>query len=160
MKNLSQLPGGFSLVELTLALGVAAFCLTAVLGLLPVAVKTNRAAIQQTTANGILSAIIADFRATPKNAGNSSKQYKTLFPNNRNNPSYLYFTNDGSTGAKPDLASPDSVFCATVTYMAPPAGAGSRTATLFDVKVCWPYNGNTSVPPEGCVETFLSLDRN
>src|SRR5690242_4622223 len=38
----------FSLLEVVLALGVAAFCLTAVLGLLPVGVQTNRNASSQT----------------------------------------------------------------------------------------------------------------
>jgi uncharacterized protein (TIGR02598 family) len=151
---------GFSLVELTLAIGVAAFCLIAVAGLLPVAAKTNRAAVQQTTANDILSAIVNDFHSTPKNAGNSSKQYKALFPNNRNNPGYLYFSNEGSTGQKADHPTSDTTFYATITYMNPPAGSGSKTATLFDVKVSWPYGGATSGTPEGSVETFLSLDRN
>ena len=38
----------FSLVEVTLALGIAAFCLIAVFGLMPVGVQTNRNAISQT----------------------------------------------------------------------------------------------------------------
>ena len=40
----------FSLVEVTLALGVAAFCLIAVFGLMPVGVQTNRNATSQTGA--------------------------------------------------------------------------------------------------------------
>jgi len=53
----------FSLVEVTLALGIAAFCLIAVLGLLPTGLKTQQASIQQTTANQIISTIFADLRA-------------------------------------------------------------------------------------------------
>src|SRR6266536_4051847 len=53
----------FSLVEVTLALGVAAFCLVAVLGLLPTSLKTQQASIQQTTANQIISTIFSALRA-------------------------------------------------------------------------------------------------
>ena len=52
----------FSLVEVTLALGVAAFCLIAVLGLLPTSLKTQQTSIQQTTANQIISQIFSDLR--------------------------------------------------------------------------------------------------
>jgi type II secretory pathway pseudopilin PulG len=53
----------FSLVEVTLALGVAAFCLVAVLGLLPTSLRTQQTSIQQTTANQIISTIFSDLRA-------------------------------------------------------------------------------------------------
>ena len=53
----------FSLVEVTLALGVAAFCLLLLLGLLPTGLKTQQSSIQQTTANAIISTIWSDLRA-------------------------------------------------------------------------------------------------
>src|SRR5437773_859157 len=61
-----QFTSAFSLVELSLALGIAAFCLIAVFGMLPVAALTNRNATSQTTATNIMSAVIADLRATPR----------------------------------------------------------------------------------------------
>ena len=53
----------FSLVEVTLALGVAAFCLITVLGLFPASLKTQQSSIQQTTANQIISPIFSVLRA-------------------------------------------------------------------------------------------------
>src|SRR6266699_7186235 len=53
----------FSLVEVTFALGVAAFCLLVLLGLLPTGLKTQQASIQQTTANQIISQIYSFLRA-------------------------------------------------------------------------------------------------
>lgn len=152
----------FSLVEVTLALGVAGFCLIAVMGLLPVGVQTQRAAVQQTTANNILSAVVSDIRTVPivsNDPGNSSKQYKLFFPG-KNQPEFLYFSNEGSTGQKANQSSSNTTFYATISSIDPPVGAGSRTATLIDIKVSWPYNGNTSSTPAGFVETFVSLDRN
>src|SRR6516225_7614002 len=57
---------GFSLVEVTLALGIAAFCLIALFGLLPVGVQTNRNATSQTAATNILADVVADIRATAR----------------------------------------------------------------------------------------------
>src|SRR5262249_4646358 len=54
---------GFSLVEVTLALGVAAICLLALLALLPVASKTQQTSMQQTTANQIIAQISSVLRA-------------------------------------------------------------------------------------------------
>src|SRR5438552_12075234 len=56
----------FSLTELTLALGVAAFCLLAVFGLMPIGVQTNRNTTSQTAAANIMAAVVADLRATSK----------------------------------------------------------------------------------------------
>ena len=53
----------FSLIEVTLALGIAAFCLLAVFALVPIALKTQQASIQQPTANQIISTIWSDLRA-------------------------------------------------------------------------------------------------
>src|SRR5437870_3953081 len=78
----SRSTAGFSLIEITLALGVAAFCLIAVLGMLPVGLKTQQASVQQTTANEVISAILADLRADvrlpPGQASTSKEQSQGL----------------------------------------------------------------------------------
>src|SRR6266478_5842762 len=56
----------FSLVEVTLALGIAAFCLLAVFGLMPIGVQTNRNTTSQTAAANIMAAVIADMRAASR----------------------------------------------------------------------------------------------
>src|SRR5438105_15196196 len=53
----------FSLVEVTFALGVAAFCLLVLLGLLPTGVKTQQASAQQTIASQIMTVLLSDLRA-------------------------------------------------------------------------------------------------
>ena len=54
----------FSLVEVTLALGIGSICLLAVVALLPMGINSNQTSINQTTATGIATAIVADLRAT------------------------------------------------------------------------------------------------
>jgi uncharacterized protein (TIGR02598 family) len=68
----------FSLIEVTLALGVAAFCLIAVFGLMPVVVQTNRNATSQTAATNIIAAVVADLRATPRCVATSTQFQITL----------------------------------------------------------------------------------
>lgn len=55
----------FSLVEVTIALGIVAFGLVAILGVLPVAFTTSRTSINQTRATGIMETVFAGMRAQP-----------------------------------------------------------------------------------------------
>lgn len=55
----------FSLVEVTIAMGIIAFGLVAILGVLPVAFTTSRASITQTRATGIADTVFAGLRAQP-----------------------------------------------------------------------------------------------
>src|SRR6266516_6437026 len=68
----------FSLVEVTLALGIAAFCLIAVFGLVPIGVQTNRNATSQTAATNIMAAVAADLRATQRCVETSTQFQITL----------------------------------------------------------------------------------
>ena len=72
-KARSSAIAAFSLVEVTLALGFAAFCLIAVFGLVPVGVQTNRNATSQTAATNILSSVVSDLRASPPKPTASAK---------------------------------------------------------------------------------------
>ena len=143
----------FSLVELTFALGIAAFCLIAVFGLMPVGVQTNRNATSQTAATSILSNVIADMRATPRTASTST-QYGIAF--STSSTTTLYFDSEGqfatSLGA-------NSRYRLTVTIPTNPAGANS--ATFADLKVTWPAAVNpATTTPGGSTEMFAAFDRN
>ncbi len=143
----------FSLVEVTLALGIAAFCLIAVFGLMPVGVQTNRNATSQTAATSILSDVIADMRATPKTTSIST-QYGIAF--STNSTTTLYFDGQGqfatSLGA-------NSRYRLTVTIPTNPAGPNS--ATFADLKVTWPAAVDpTTTTPGGSSEMFAAFDRN
>ena len=54
----------FTLVEVTLALGMAAVSLIAIFALLPVGLQTSYRVAEQAASNDILAAVIADLRAT------------------------------------------------------------------------------------------------
>ncbi len=136
----------FSLVEVTLALGIAAFCLVAVFGLMPVGVQTNRNATSQTAATNVIAAVVADLRATPRTSATSS-QFAITFGTAKT----LYF--DGA-GQFTTSLSANSRYQINVTFPSSPTGL-----SYADVKVTWPAAA-TSANASGSVETFAAFDRN
>jgi type II secretory pathway pseudopilin PulG len=154
----------FSLVEMTLALGVAAFCLIAVLGLMPVGVQTNRNATSQTAATNILSSVVSDIRASPTGQGRSA-----IYKINRgkNNNTTLYF--DGGGECSPNLNGSTRV---DGTPWNPPLQTRYRLYVATDatvggvlnpqhawLRVSWPAavdTINTTIKPSGSVETVTA----
>jgi uncharacterized protein (TIGR02598 family) len=146
MKPRSYTIAAFSLVEVTLALGIAAFCLMAVFGLMPVGVQTNRSATSQTAATNIMAAVVADLRATPS-ASNTSVQFGITF----GTPRTLYF--DGAGQGATSLGA-NSRYQVNITFPSSPTGL-----RYADVKVTWPAAA-TSANASGSVEMFAAFDRN
>lgn len=138
----------FSLVEVTIALGVAALCLIAVFGLLPIGVQTNRAAIAQSAAASILSSVTADLRSTPK-VNSTSTQFGITF----GTPITLYFDGEGTFST---VAGANSRYRLTATFPTSPAGSSAPTFALL--RVTWPAAANIA-NPSGSVETFAAFDR-
>jgi uncharacterized protein (TIGR02598 family) len=166
MKRSVSGTGAFSLVEVTLALGVAAFCLIAVLGLLPTGLKTQQSSIQQTTANAIISTIWSDLRADlilPPG------QYRHLEEDSGYNlhghwaglmqPDTLYFTQEGKqTGTVNGTLPADAVFRAKITYNpVPPTG----NTSVANIVVSWPAGVDPSSGgvPAGLVTTMVAVNR-
>jgi type II secretory pathway pseudopilin PulG len=173
MKAFDHQIAGFSLVEVTLALGVAAISLLALLALLPVASKTQQNSIQQTTANQIISQLNAVLRADVSlPPGQANKVCPDPpDPNQPCNwgdlhghwldqaaPDTMYFTNDGlQTGNLNGDPPQDAVFRAKITYRFPP----SDTTALANIAVSWPAavdpeNGGV---PAGYILTTIAVNR-
>ena len=143
---------GFSLVEVTLALGIAAFCLIALFGLLPLGVQTNQSSISQTAAASVLSSVAADLRATPKTSL-TSPQYDITFGSAR----FLYFDGEGRCVTPTD---PNAIPRYRVTITFPASPIGSFAPTFVSLKVTWPALADpATITPAGFVETFAAFDR-
>jgi len=173
MKRSRAKTTAFSLVEVTLALGVAAFCLISVLGLLPTSLRTQQNSIQQTTANQILSTIFSDLRADVRlPPGQASKacpdppdpnqpcQWSNLHGHWRSVavPDTLYFTNEAKqTGTINGSPPADAVFRAKITYKFPP----SETTSLANIRVTWPANVDPDAGgvPAGSVTSLIAVNR-
>jgi uncharacterized protein (TIGR02598 family) len=138
----------FSLIELTLALGIAAFCLIAVLGLMPVAALTNRNAKSQTAATNIMAAVVSDLRATPTTT-NTSRQFGLSF--GTSGTQTLYF--DGSGTVSLSLTA-NSRYRLDITWNTAPTGL--RYAYL---NVWWPASA-AAANASGSTQMFAAFNRN
>lgn len=154
----------FSLVEVTLALGIAAFCLIAVFGLIPVGVQTNRNAISQTAATSIISSVLADVRTGARATASAtpSPLYRINIPaRDLSNvvPQIRYFD---SAGQFTTSLNANSRYQVNVTFPANP-GPGSSKVTYGYLQVIWPPTVVPTSPtplPSGSVQMFAAFDRN
>jgi len=149
----------FSLVELTLALGVAAFCLIAVFGLVPVGVQTTRNATSETAATSILSSVVSDIRASPPGQSNPSALYG--IKRNKGNRWTVCFDSQAKPTGTP---MPNDVAC--------PANSNPRYRLFVQIdsttnggvvypaqaylRVTWPALASPSTMPSGSVATVTA----
>ena len=149
-------PRAFSLVEVTLALGVAAISLLAIFGLLAIGTQSSRVAIEQSASGDLLTAIAADLRATPSTSAVSGQFAITIPSNPIEAPitNTLYFNSAGqpSTSLKDD-----SRYRCTVTFL---PNEGERVATFASLRMTWPAAADPTTVNAGSAETFVALDRN
>ena len=160
MKRPRDVSNGFSLVEMTLALGVAAISLVAVFGLLATGLQTNYTATEQTTSSDILAAVAADLRATPKTTppggAATSTQFGISIPANTvGATSTLYFNAQGQSSTSPNAG---SRYQLAITFR--PNGISSRTATFVHLRMTWPAVASPTSANTGAAEIFTALERN
>lgn len=158
MKTRAQ-HAGFTLVEVTLALGVAAFSLLAIFSLLPIGLQINQRSVEQTASVDILSAVTADLRATPatnpRGGDATSTQFGISIPPAGGTGTTTLFFNSAGQSATPQQA--DSRYRVTVTFVS--NGGGSKTATFADLKSTWPAAASIA-NARGSTEMFAAFDRN
>jgi uncharacterized protein (TIGR02598 family) len=164
----------FTLVEVTLALGVAGFCLLSIVGLLPVGLTSNQASIEQTMAVNVSSAIVSDLRTAQPMGAISSPRFGLPIPaaGGASSMHTVYLASDGTATAvdNPPVTTGSSVsrYRATVLFYPPQISAqsaGQRTATEVRVLITWPAlaDANYKNAPAnytGSYEAETALDRN
>jgi Tfp pilus assembly protein PilV len=151
----------FTLIEVTLSLGVTAFCLLSILGLLPVGLNSNQATIEQTAGANILTTVAADLRSTPNPAPKGSAQSSLVFgipipaigSTPSTTPTKLYIGEGGQLTTDQRVAR----YQLNVWMTAP--ATGSAAATSARVLVTWPAQALYS-SAAGSMETVIALDRN
>jgi uncharacterized protein (TIGR02598 family) len=138
----------FSLVEVTIAIGVVSFSLLTLFALLPIGLKENQNSASQTAATSVLTKVIADLRAAPK-ANSSSSRFGITY----GTVTTLYFDSEGFSGTT--LTSTSRYRC-TINF--PPSPTGAKSATFVDVKVTWPAAAAVTDAAGSC-EMFAAFDR-
>ena len=149
----------FSLVEVTLALGVAAVSLLVIFSLLPLGLQTNQRSFEQTASVDILSTVAADLRATPvtnpRGGAATSSQFGINIPaSGGTGTTTLFFNTAGQSNSSQQS---DSRYRVTITFVS--NGGGAKSATLADLKVTWPASAAIT-NAQGSSEIFAAYDRN
>jgi uncharacterized protein (TIGR02598 family) len=156
----------FSLVEITLALGVASFCLLGIFALFPTSLRTNQITIQQTADTTLARAIAADLQNTPKTISNSPR-YGITFPATGTASHTIFLREDGTAAGAQDsdaVPSQNPIYRATITFIAP-ANTSQKTATGIRIWLTWPAMADTSAAATptnyaGAYEIFTAVNRN
>ncbi|HSI84248.1 MAG: hypothetical protein ACAI35_23965 [Candidatus Methylacidiphilales bacterium] len=157
---------GFSLVEVTLALAVAGFCMLAIIGLLQTGLSSEKTTVGQTAAANLMSLVYADLSATPKTDSTSRAFGIALNNQSSTTPQTLYFTEDGGlTGGMGSAPTQASRYRVTVGVQSPAAAPAPKTSTQIRILVTWPALAapNPDAWPASTARTaevITALDRN
>ena len=181
MNRSARQPAAFSLVEVTLALGIMAFCMVAIFGLLPTGLNTSRDAIAQTAAANIAGALAADLRQAPAATSTTPNPQTPRFlisvPTPASNQTVihtLFLTENASVAtANPAASAQDQSaevtqnpqYRATLVFSRQNAAATDRTATAVRILITWPAladptGGTAPQKANSSFETMIALDRN
>jgi prepilin-type N-terminal cleavage/methylation domain-containing protein len=169
-------PKGFSLIEVVIAISVAALTFIGLIGLLGLGVANDQASSEQTVATSIAASILADLRSTPaySTTGKSNRYGLTLpttAPNNSARPlgglttgtlqaPVLYFDNTAtfippinSTPVPANATYAASVYLARIAVIGPTSTAYLlQSSDMARVVVSWP--ARTTTTPAGSVDVI------
>jgi len=154
---------GFSLVEVTLALGVAAICLILLLGLLTVGIKTQQSGAQQTIANQIMTVLLSDLRADLRLPPGQYRHFEEASGFGLHGhwvqmfaPDTLWFDQQGKWLQLNGNAPAAATFRAKITYFRPP----NISTSAANIVVSWPAQADpATTTPAGSVQQFIAVNR-
>lgn len=144
------------MVEVVLALGIAAFCLVAMLGLLPSGLKSAKNTTDQTAASSLLDNIALDLRNTPSGS-NSTPIYGITLPSGSGSAlpaANLFFNEDGTTTT---TRAPLSTRYGVLLTISNP----TATTTTASIQIYWPPSIpiNNLKNAQGIVESVITISR-
>lgn len=128
----------FSLTEVVIALGVVAFCLVALIGLLPTSLRIQQSATQSTAAINLISGIAADLRLAKTNI--PSPIYSIRLPAPAEQAATNGFFIDGAGRRSDQLidqAGPEGSRYRVQIVIEPPVASSFLPATAW-ILVTWP----------------------
>ena len=131
---MNQRRTAFSLVEVVITLGIIAFALVAIIGLLPIGLKSGRASIQETRANQLAQQLFNTIRSQQFNSVNYSQLGNAsatvdLSSTSTTATTRLYASYEGNFVSNADY------FTIDVQYSNAPAGLTAGTANEVHLKI-------------------------
>jgi uncharacterized protein (TIGR02598 family) len=148
----------FSLVEVTLALGIAVFCILPIIALLPIGIQWTQATARETAAANLATAVSSDLQATP--AGTSTSPYFGFTLSGPSTNNYLISEAGQKVTA---ISSSQPTYLVTVVFSPPSKTINAATARIL---ITWPAisgQANQAAIPSnyaGSYDTVIGLSRN
>jgi uncharacterized protein (TIGR02598 family) len=142
----------FSLVEIVIALGIASFCLVALLGLFPTGLKSAKNTTDQTAAATLLNTIALDLRSTPPGSGNSPLMGIAI--GNTNTTNFFLTENGVMTNSSTALAVRYGVLLTQ-------SNSPTTNTTTAQIRVYWPptLSTNRLGSALGIIESVITINR-
>lgn len=165
---------GFSLIEVTLALGLAAFCLTTLLGLIPLGLISNHRSNAKCSAADVACLLISDLKNASSAVSTTGTGQAVTVDGYFKIPATgagltgttAYYTDQNASAQSSGTANHFAIASGT-----PPKGAQylvsvsmqppttGHAATNVDIRISWPAQASPA-NAEGMLEVFTALDRN
>ena len=165
MKNKS----GFSLIEVTLALGLSAFCLTTLIGLIPVGLRSNQSSQEKCSAADVAAILLSDLQSAPKGkllmTGSNQQVDGLTIPEAdtvvTTGTQQIYYSEAvDSHNSHFSTSSAGTRYLVSVSIQPPKmTNLAQRGATNVHVRVTWPALADAK-SAQGALEMFSALDRN
>lgn len=176
MKRRPAASAGFSLVEVALAMGVTAFCLVSMIGLLTVGLTTNQSSSNETQALHVMSQVADDLQAAAQGGLGKSLIYGFTLPANGSGntmtsgqPQSVYVEADGSIPLGTSVGSAPvagDIYRVTLGFSPPTATTGLTVGPTARILVSWPAAADPTPTawPTSClgrsVQTVFVLNKN
>lgn len=131
----------FSLIEVVIALGIFAFCIVGIVGLLPIAANSAKSVAQESNVNNIAESISGIWQVAPAtniSIANSNFPMTNLYIGS-SNTNAIYFnefgqqTNSNSASLR-------------LEYFATNLPAPNTNSYTVNMTFCWPANAPTNSP--------------
>lgn len=140
----SRAPAAFSLVEVVIALGIFTFCITVLLGLIPVGLKSARSVSEEANAVHIASSVFGLWQVIPTNFTSRALTISNVFTNigtvGTASSSTNYFDDSGVQVSGLNTASLAMFYRATSLGAAVPGGWD------VELRFQWPARSASNAP--------------
>lgn len=145
--------GGFSLIEVTLAVGIIGVCVATMQGLVPIGIKAARIATEETASTTMLAAVATDLRCSASGSNVSSRYGISMPDSGQASSTNLFLMEDGTLASSPTNAR----FAVAIALSNSPSTTVTSLTTA-KIKVYWPPSASID-HAQGSVETLTAFNR-
>jgi uncharacterized protein (TIGR02598 family) len=130
----------FSLIEVVIALGIFAFCIVGIVGLLPIAANSAKSVSQESNANNIAESIAGMWQVASRNSTIANSNFPVTNLDIRPTALTNYYFNEFGQATNSNSAS------LRVEYVASQLAAPNTNSYSVNMTFSWPANAPANSP--------------